>query len=313
MSDALTCTACQKRYVWKKKYAGQRVKCPCGQLLLMPRTDPNTQVPEQAEPAPSASPTSSTPPTSPAPFELVTDELPAPSRADRSSGKLSLEEAEAAIAVAVSAEPSSDTFELAVEPESLEPGPKLTHSMLAAALTAKPSKVAEALMNREDELQPSPWKEKYIPASVAIIGVMAQIVLWVVFAGPTRQAAIGAAVMLLAEVLLLMPIAIGAVFVTARVMNIGFGPMVPALLKVAAIAIGTGGVADLLFFKMMFSVDFEYVMLLVVFVLHLLMLGLPMLAVFELELMEMAMIVSIVVVPRILILFGMGYFFPHWF
>lgn len=305
MSDSLTCTGCHKRYVWKEKYAGQKVQCRCGQLLVMPQTDPNAVEPD-------ASPASSSAP-SPAPFELVTDELSPPGRVAKASSSLTLEDAEAAVKHGSASPSDSGTFELAIDPASIDTGPKLTNSMLAAALTAKPSKVAEALINREDELQLSPWKEKYIPASIAIIGVMAQVILWIVFSGPTRHAAIGATLMLLGEIVILMPIAVGAVFLTARVMNIGFGPMVPALLKVAAIAIGTGGVADILFFKMMLSVDFDYVILLVAFVLQLILLGLPMLALFELELMDMAMIVSIVVLPRIVILFGMGYLFPHWF
>lgn len=320
MSDALTCPGCQKKYLWKSQYAGRKVKCRCGQVLLMPPTDSTTHntpsAPTTNAAADLATPdtTSATPPPQSLRFELM-DEPATPSRKKIRPSPLS-ESAESALPSLPADDPDDDdqdTFELAVEPEAMDSGKKLLDPSLAAAMAAKPSAVAQALMNREDELALSPWKEKYIPAGVAIVGVAVQTALWFVFATSTRHASIGAAAMLLAETLLLMPVAVLAVFVTARVMNIGFGPMLPVMIKVAAIAIGAGGVADILFFRMMLSVDFDYVLLLVGFVLHMFLLGLPILAVFELELSEMIMIVSIIVIPRIVILFGMGYMFPHWF
>lgn len=332
MSDALTCSGCQKRYVWKAVYAGRKVKCRCGQVLVMPAQDP------AAAAAPYA------PDTTPAPFELAIETpLPSsrtkkPAGQDRADGKApitpspSLDELQASLELSpsatagashdtdahtdegdLSANDDSGTFELAAEPQASVSSTRIASAALAAAMSAKPSAVAAALENREDEVILSPWKEKYIPGGIAVVGVITQIALWFFFANTASHAAIGAAGMLVAEVFILMPIAIVAVFITARIMNIGFGPMVPALIKVAAIAIGTGGVADILFFKMMLSVEFDYQMLLVAFVLHMFLLGLPMLAIFELELSEMVMIVSIIVIPRIVILFGMGWMFPHWF
>lgn len=350
MSDALTCKGCDKRYVWKAQYAGRKVKCRCGQVLLMPAQDPagasqaapQEHQPAAAPPLPAFEMMEETPSPSPQKtkpanqlFEVQDHDTganvtPAASSgirveadneidhdAGQAAGQTSGQAAGQTSGITFEGEKNEgtneDTFELAVDPDVLDTGPKISNSSLAAALSSKPSAVAAALENREDELQLSPWKEKYIPTTIAIVGVLLQIGLWFIFATETKHAVIGAAGMLVVEVLVLMPIAIAAVFLTARIMNIGFGPMIPALLKVAAIAIGTGGVADILFFKMMLSVDFDYQMLLVAFVLHMFLLGLPMLAIFELELSEMVMIVSIIVIPRIVILFGMGWMFPHWF
>lgn len=316
MSDALTCKGCQKRYLWKARYAGQKVKCPCGQVLMMPAQNPAAQAASQPE----INETTLTPsdgqpdPPAAAPFELMEDDVSPRTRTKRPAVHQGIDVTQAASQLpADSQQDDQGTFELAIEPEALDSGPKLPNTALTDALSAKPSAVAEALMNREDELTLSPWKEKYIPAAIAIIGVSVLIALWFAFATSTKHAAMGAAGMLLVEVLVLMPIALGAVIITSRVMNISLGPTMPAMVKMAAIAIGSGGVADILFFKMMLSVDFEYVLLLVAFVLHMILLGLPILAIFELELADMVVIIGIIVIPRFVILFGMGFFFPHLF
>lgn len=37
--DAIICTGCQKQYNWNAKYAGKKVRCKCGQSMLMPADD----------------------------------------------------------------------------------------------------------------------------------------------------------------------------------------------------------------------------------------------------------------------------------
>lgn len=287
MSTALVCDNCQKKFTWKAQYAGRRVQCPCGQVMRMPASDPAAAAEAQASPLPA--------------FDL---ESPPPASHATATKRPTLSSSPAD-------QGPGDTFELAIETEPPPPPPPPS-SALAAALSARPSAVAQALESREDEYQPSPLKEQYLPAAIAIGGTLAMVLLWFIFATSTKQALMGAGGMFVAQVLL-MPIAVGAVILIARVMNISLGPTLPSLVKLAAIAIGSGGVADILFFKMMLSVEFDYQMLLVAFVLHMILLGLPVLVLLELELGEMVAIVAIIVVPRIAILYGMGAFFPHWF
>lgn len=310
MADPLTCSGCHKRYRWKPQYAGLKVQCPCGQYLLMPRQDPAASQEQSPSPAPAS--ISLEPQAAQATRRQQTVEH---RQAAVSSSVIDLDMPEPARAAPAANEDDSDEapLELAITTEEVAPVHATPSQAYLQAMSSRPSAVAQALMNREDEVAPSFFKEKLFPAMVAIAGIIAQIVLWFVFATSPGRAVAGSSLMLLAETLLMAPIAVGAVLLVAKIMDIGFGPMIPALIRVCAIAIGAGGVADLLFFKVMLSVDFDYQILLVGFVLHMILIGIPVAIVFELESLEMAAIVSIIVLPRIFILYGLGYMFPHWF
>lgn len=294
MADALTCSRCQKRYVWKAQYAGRLVRCQCGQRLRMPETAPGVS----AAPAVAAAQGSG----------VIELDMASPQGAPPASSSSH----RADVAPPTS---SDDLLELSVTPEELAAQDQsvTTATAARAALSARPSRVEQALMDREDEMRPSVLKEKVLPGMVAVGGVIVQIVLWFVFANSARAAILGAAGMLAVELLVFAPVAVLAVFITAKLLDVGFGPLVPALVKIIAIAVGAGGVADILFFKIMLSVEFDYQILLVGFVLHMLLIGLPVAIIYELEAFEMALITAIIVIPRLVMLYAMGYAFPHWF
>lgn len=293
MGDGIICEKCQKRYVWKDKYANKKVKCACGLVMVMPASDPAGTL--QALTGESAA-------TAPTPFELLLEQPSAVMRHAKTNP-----------AQAAADDDDQGTFELAHLPEDGASQPPRPSNAYLQAMSSRPSAVAQALMNREDDASHSTWRDRMLPAMVAILGIVTQIILWFVFQGASGKTAGHAALMLLAEAVVLAPVAVLAVFIVARLMDIGFGPAWPAIIKIVAIAIGAGGVGDILFFKMMLSVDFDYQILLVGFVLHMILIGIPVAIIFELEAMEMAAIVAIIVAPRLAILYGMGVLLPHWF
>src|SRR6202042_1800138 len=100
------------------------------------------------------------------------------------------------------------------------------------------------------------------------------------------------------QLLLFLPLTFFATLNTARMMDVGFGPVGPLLIKLAAIALGPAVIADMLLFYLL-HFDFDTENTLVAFLPYMVFAGVPMALAFKLDLKETGLTVLVSAVPRI--------------
>jgi hypothetical protein len=100
---------------------------------------------------------------------------------------------------------------------------------------------------------------------------------------------------------------------TARMMDVGFGTLVQAILKLAAVTVGTGAIADGLFLAAAFQMDFDQYVLMFGFFLYLVFCGIPLAITFGIGLQETALLVALLMAPRLAVIFGIGVAAPQLF
>ena len=100
---------------------------------------------------------------------------------------------------------------------------------------------------------------------------------------------------------------------TARVYDLGLGYLLPALVKLVAVSLGAGAVADVLFFSMMMQVDFDHWILAAGFILYVILCGVPLALMFMIGLQEMLVVVAVMVAPRVGLLYLIASLFPELF
>ena len=106
----------------------------------------------------------------------------------------------------------------------------------------------------------------------------------------------------------MMPLLLLAVFLAARIGGIGFGPLPTAVLKLAAVCLGPGTVADLLMIPIMSIIAMSmFTGMFVVFALYLFFIGLPMARLFDLDMHEASITVAVAIVIRtVALIFGIS-------
>lgn len=145
------------------------------------------------------------------------------------------------------------------------------------------------------------FKEFYLPLIMAVIGVGAIVGggFWL------NKDSLGfgllfALGLLGVEVVVMMPLLLVAVFLAARIGGIGFGSLWTALLKLAAICVGPGAIADvlmLIILPIIFMVMGPTAMFMP-FAVYLVFLGIPLAMLFDLDFNETSLTVAMAVVMR---------------
>ena len=184
------------------------------------------------------------------------------------------------------------------------------HDYLAAG---GKSAVVHALEKGEFEVQPSRFKDIYFPAGLLAVGVLVTFVLWVTTAPRLTAGLLAGTLTIVLEAIIFIPLTLGAVLYAARLYQLDFGPIKPALFKLGSIAVGPGSVADILFFGLMSAADADPWTLAAGFIIYVILCGAPMALIFELSLYETLLIVSLLVLPRIALVFVLGAMFVGLF
>jgi len=269
----ITCEGCAEQYPWNERYAGKKVRCRCGQTMVMPAS---------LTPADDDG----------IDLNLLREPELAPS---------SLRSVEPAAASRESAGGSSE-YELAIPVEK----PRAMRRPVVYGDEdphAPQSSVALALARREDEVVDGHGRSILFPLSVLIVGVALQAVLNIVIADTLLEGIVGFVLLLALQVIVFTPLAVVAMYVTSMIASMSFGPVLPAIGKMAAITIGTGGVADLLYLLANDYLPGGRATFFAMFVIQFICVGLPCAFVYRLENNETSTLVTVIVVTRVAALF----------
>jgi hypothetical protein len=288
------CPRCGERYTWQAMLAGRRVRCHCGQLIDVPQQPPApTQVldarVEVSEPRPVPPPSVAAAPVSAPPPR------PAPP---------------AAAPQAATAAPQAP----ATAPQPPAAKPALTQSLYLEALSSRsklksdPDALAEV-----DESERPRFIDFHLPIILLIVGLVGGLMLMQTFAGSRVKGLLSWGLLLVIQTLVFLPLGMVALQMTARMMDVGFGTLMQAILKLAAVTIGTGAIADGLFLAAAFQMDFDQYVLMFGFFLYLVFCGVPLAITFGIGLQETALLVALLMAPRLAVIFGIGVAAPQLF
>jgi hypothetical protein len=241
------CDACGKRYTWKPELAGKRVKCKCGGILSVPRTDPaappaaDDALPPDfddlyalAEGAPVAQ--AVTPPT------YTRGGTPCPSCGVNVPGDAVL---------CVSCGTNVKTGKK-VKTKKVSGGGGGPTPALATAGTGPRGVLGYAQMapkRRGEERQGGdvffhPVKDLYIPGALVVAGTVLSYLALVFHHGVRNPGAALFAVGLMTLINLVLTVP--AVLLTVKLFDLGLGPIGPGVLKIAACAIAPGAIGELM-------------------------------------------------------------------
>lgn len=271
--SVIDCKKCGKYFRWQINVAGKKVRCNCGQILEVPSTPPpprrlNPAAADEKKPVAK----SKTPPeSSKKKFKTAQEESPAPVPA------------------------------AAADPTSLG-------GLYAQAMGGGTTAVQRALEEREDEIQPSIWREKVVPVVVIIFGVIAQYGSWLVLTHyepkvTMGEAMAGATVQLLLQIILYLPIAVGSTFAAANMMQLGFGELWSTILKLAAILIFPIAFVDVIFFSVLVGQEFDFRVMLIGVALYLILASPLVWLLFETDLNETVILAGVFMAPRFVAVF----------
>jgi hypothetical protein len=178
----------------------------------------------------------------------------------------------------------------------------------AAAATPAPgiSPIMRALESREDERRSSPVRELYAPLILGLLGLcwMTAYAYAVADAWPWRAAALG---IVLGGALLNVPLLFGAIMVTAHIAQMGFGDLVPGLIKIVGVALFGSIGADVLVVNVApLMLEFGYYGIVaatgLLFASNLLLVALPLWVLFEMDLQEFGVTAVAVFVIKVVLL-----------
>ena len=160
------------------------------------------------------------------------------------------------------------------------------------------SPVMAALLQREDEVRESPWRDIYVPAISLIAGQSIAVLLWIYWmrGWPARFGAIATALTL--QALILLPVMMAACFMAAKWLDMPLGPFRATLIRVVAITFGLSAIADVLFVANLVLVEFEWGLLVAGFGYYLILTGFLIAFLFEVGVRETAFIIAVNFLPR---------------
>ncbi len=160
------------------------------------------------------------------------------------------------------------------------------------------SPVLAALLEREDEVRESPWRNIHVPALSLIAGQSIAVFLWMYWmhGWPARFSAVAAA--LTVQTLIFLPVMVATLFMAARWLDMPLGPFRGTLTKAAAVTLGLTAVADVLFTANLVLVDFEWSLLVAGFGYYLILTGFLIAFLFEVGVRETAFLIAVNFLPR---------------
>ena len=197
------------------------------------------------------------------------------------------------------------------QPQAAGPAPPRVNAY-AAAMGAR-SSVQQALETREDEVQPSHFRERYLPLMLLPIGWVGGAALWwVICPSPTvAGVVIGAALVL--QVLVFVPSLLIAVSMVARWLQLGLGTLQTVLFKCITLTLGPAATADALFTVMMVRTDFDWWALAAGYAFYLIIFGIPVAIIYEMNVYETALAVLLNFVPRVIAVYTAALAFAEVF
>ena len=215
----IVCAGCNRKFAWKPELAGKRVKCKCGQAISVRAAE------GQAGPAKPVAPKPPKPVKHVEPDEmgLGLDGLFALAEdADRAAAAAPIEVREAPVPV-LTAEPKRSTA--AGIPLAYKRGPS-----------------AQQRNQTKTDTFVEPVRDLYVPSALVGSGLLIYLAFYAVRLnlGTTGMAVVGTGLVLLT--ILKTVFMIGAAFLLAGPLNVGFGTLWTAVLKLAAVAVFTDGV-----------------------------------------------------------------------
>jgi hypothetical protein len=242
-----SCEACGKSYAWKAQLAGKRVKCKCGGVMTVPRSDPaaveDALPPDFEDLYALAEGTPVTQAVTPPAFSRAGTPCP-------SCG--SNVESGAVICVGCGTNLKTGKKVKTRKPGS-EGGGGRPVPALATAGGGRGAMLGYAQMaprrhggdeERSADVFFHPVKDLYIPGALVVAGTMLSVIAMIYHQGvhSIGIAMFAVGVMTLINLALTVP----AVLATVKMFDLGLGPIGPGVLKIAACAIAPGAFGELM-------------------------------------------------------------------
>ncbi|MGH7178236.1 MAG: hypothetical protein ACREJC_12720 [Tepidisphaeraceae bacterium] len=202
------CRECGRSYRWKPELAARKVKCKCGHIMVAPAQPPGEEDDL---------------------YDLVPESEPPKPKHVRPTPILALEESMK----------SGMGISVAPPPASAPAGP-----------TSPVVGYAGAARHREPEIEQSVggplWREIFLPAALVLIGTAVQIAV-TMYVGGGKWLSFGSAMPLIgARLGLNLVLSFAGIILAAKLMEISFGAIGPAILKLAAIALLVPGLSAMI-------------------------------------------------------------------
>lgn len=175
------------------------------------------------------------------------------------------------------------------------------------------SAVERALEAREDEAKPSRFRDLVLPLILLVVGFFGQLVGWWEMAKKPGDAFILIGVALALQALVFLPLALISVAMIAKWFELGLGSLPVVLFKLLALMAGTGGLGDVLFLLVITMQDFEPSTAVAGYGFYLILTGVPLLILLELNIYEMALTVLLFFLPRVAAVFTVAVMLEDYF
>lgn len=284
-SNHVECPSCHRRFIWKPELEGKVVKCNCEKVFTIARPvevepvaleldDFDIAPAEIAEAAPTKCPSCNLQMKAAAVVCLNCG------YDHRAKSKVMTRVGELPDATSASqAKPPPLPHEL----ETLEDHrPQPTHD-------PRRSGVAQALRDREDDAQASPFLDFKLPIIFIAVGLL----LTVVHALQHDLTLVEGLVQAGLSLVIRLPIMLAALVLAAKMMSISYGPLSIGLLKLAGIAMGPMALADVMLFWIV-SATFGFGFIFATMV-YMVITGIPVSYMFDLEINETFVTIIVIV------------------
>lgn len=266
--QSFACAACGKQYRWKAELAGKRVKCKCGQPVAVPAAAAVGATSAAPAAARAAKPQQAVkPPAPPKPvkalgpedepgldldglYALANDEQRASATANEAAAAQGYRcpGCGATLAAGAAVCPGCGTdlrtgCKLKASGQGAPPAAMLAY---AGSNTGGVAASAGGFTDHNLLWEGSKVRNLYAPLGLAVLGLVAYIYQIVRFSGGTGIPASFFAVYFSASILLDCALIFAALVICTKLWDMAFGPLVTALLKIFAIAIGPGAVGAII-------------------------------------------------------------------
>jgi hypothetical protein len=151
----------------------------------------------------------------------------------------------------------------------------------------------------------------YLPLAMFAVGLITNIVMSQAMASTFVGGLLVAFTMLVVQAVIFLPVAVAALFITARALDASFGTLPVAMIKLGAVTLGTGAIGDSIFLRTADLIGYDQYLLMFGFFIYLVSIGLPLALMFRAALEETCMIVAIIIIPRFIVLFTIGLTAPE--
>ena len=234
VKSSFNCPKCGKRWTWKPPLAGKKVKCRCGAVFAVPAKPP----------APSAAP-----------------RPPAPAKPPASANPALLAPITASIAPP---DQEDSLYDLAPGVEKIEPPPKPLPVAQEAPAAAPPKKAIARILNYGgnpglaaaakpaaqradigDIWEGNKVKNLIVPISLVVAACALNVCVNLFFSQNASRSMAIAAIDMGVRVGVDVPVMLLACFIAAKLLDVSFGPVGPAILKLCSIAVAPEGIMSL--------------------------------------------------------------------